>query len=137
MTISHATSSLRSCSAQYVPAAPFPMITKRVGFVPSSFSFSRPARYSAGMPRRSPAPLARVRRFCLSLPETSERASHGAPRAGSRSGAHPRADHDDLGLLRAVVALAVDLAWGQIDVVAGPRVEHLRAARTALELHPA
>jgi hypothetical protein len=31
------------------------------------------------MPRRSPARLARVRKLCLSLPETSERASHGAP----------------------------------------------------------
>ena len=31
------------------------------------------------MPRRSPAPLARVRKICLSLPETTERPSHGAP----------------------------------------------------------
>jgi hypothetical protein len=31
------------------------------------------------MPRSAPAPLARVRKLCLSLPETSERLSHGAP----------------------------------------------------------
>jgi hypothetical protein len=31
------------------------------------------------MPRPAPAPLARVRTICLSLPETSERLSHGAP----------------------------------------------------------
>ena len=35
--------------------------------------------YSAGMPRAAPAPLARVRKICLSFPETSERLSHGAP----------------------------------------------------------
>ena len=31
------------------------------------------------MPRSAPSPLARVRRICLSLPETTERPSHGAP----------------------------------------------------------
>ena len=31
------------------------------------------------MPRAAPLPLARVRKICLSLPETRERASHGAP----------------------------------------------------------
>ena len=31
------------------------------------------------MPRAAPSPLARVRQICLSLPETTERASHGAP----------------------------------------------------------
>ena len=31
------------------------------------------------MPRSAPAPLVRVRKLCLSLPETSERLSHGAP----------------------------------------------------------
>ena len=31
------------------------------------------------MPRAAPSPLARVRKICLSLPETTERASHGAP----------------------------------------------------------
>ena len=31
------------------------------------------------MPRPAPVPLARVRRACLSFPETSERLSHGAP----------------------------------------------------------
>ena len=31
------------------------------------------------MPRAAPLPLARVRKICLSLPETTERASHGAP----------------------------------------------------------
>ena len=31
------------------------------------------------MSRAAPAPLARVRRICLALPETSERLSHGAP----------------------------------------------------------
>jgi hypothetical protein len=31
ITISAAASSLRSCSAAYVPAAPLPMMTKRVG----------------------------------------------------------------------------------------------------------
>ena len=31
------------------------------------------------MPRAAPAPLARVRKICLSLPETTERLSHGAP----------------------------------------------------------
>ena len=31
------------------------------------------------MPRAAPLPLARVRQICLSLPETTERASHGAP----------------------------------------------------------
>jgi len=31
------------------------------------------------MPRAAPSPLARVRRICLSLPETTERPSHGAP----------------------------------------------------------
>jgi hypothetical protein len=31
------------------------------------------------MPRSAPAPLARVRKICLALPETSERLSHGAP----------------------------------------------------------
>jgi hypothetical protein len=31
------------------------------------------------MPRAASSPLARVRRVCLSLPETSERESHGAP----------------------------------------------------------
>ena len=31
------------------------------------------------MSRTAPAPLARVRRICLALPETSERLSHGAP----------------------------------------------------------
>jgi len=31
------------------------------------------------MPRSAPSPLARVRRICLSLPETTERTSHGAP----------------------------------------------------------
>ena len=30
------------------------------------------------MPRSAPSPLARVRRICLSLPETTERPSHGA-----------------------------------------------------------
>src|SRR5688500_19676131 len=34
MRMSHAASSFRSCSAQYVPAAPLPMITKRVGLAP-------------------------------------------------------------------------------------------------------
>ena len=31
------------------------------------------------MSRAASSPLARVRRMCLSLPETTERASHGAP----------------------------------------------------------
>src|SRR5438309_10478156 len=31
------------------------------------------------MPRAAPSPLARVRTICLSLPETTERLSHGAP----------------------------------------------------------
>ena len=31
------------------------------------------------MPRAAPSPLARVRKICLSLPETTERLSHGAP----------------------------------------------------------
>src|SRR2546430_17026299 len=31
------------------------------------------------MPRAALSPLARVRRICLSLPETTERESHGAP----------------------------------------------------------
>jgi hypothetical protein len=31
------------------------------------------------MPRAAPSPLARVRKICLSLPETTERESHGAP----------------------------------------------------------
>jgi hypothetical protein len=31
------------------------------------------------MATRSPSPLARVRALCLSFPEASERASHGAP----------------------------------------------------------
>ena len=31
------------------------------------------------MPRAASTPLARVRRICLSLPETTERKSHGAP----------------------------------------------------------
>ena len=31
------------------------------------------------MPRAAPLPLVRVRKICLSLPETTERASHGAP----------------------------------------------------------
>src|SRR5438046_6755110 len=31
------------------------------------------------MPRAAPLPLARVRKICLSLPETTERASHDAP----------------------------------------------------------
>lgn len=31
------------------------------------------------MSRAAPAPLARIRRICLSFPETSERLSHGAP----------------------------------------------------------
>ena len=31
------------------------------------------------MPRAAPLPLARVRKICLSLPETRERARHGAP----------------------------------------------------------
>jgi hypothetical protein len=31
------------------------------------------------MPRSAPTPLACVRKLCLSLPETSERLSHGAP----------------------------------------------------------
>jgi hypothetical protein len=31
------------------------------------------------MPRAAPSPLARVRKICLSLPETTERPSHGAP----------------------------------------------------------
>jgi hypothetical protein len=31
------------------------------------------------MPRAASSPLARVRRVCLSLPETTERESHGAP----------------------------------------------------------
>jgi hypothetical protein len=31
------------------------------------------------MPRAAPSPLSRVRKICLSLPETRERPSHGAP----------------------------------------------------------
>jgi len=31
------------------------------------------------MPRAAPSPLARIRTICLSLPETTERLSHGAP----------------------------------------------------------
>jgi hypothetical protein len=31
------------------------------------------------MPRTAPSPLARVQTMCLSLPETTERLSHGAP----------------------------------------------------------
>jgi hypothetical protein len=31
------------------------------------------------MPRAASSPLARVRRICLSLPETTERLSHGGP----------------------------------------------------------
>jgi hypothetical protein len=31
------------------------------------------------MPRTTPAPLTRVRKACLSLPETTERKSHGSP----------------------------------------------------------
>jgi hypothetical protein len=31
------------------------------------------------MPRTAPSPLARVQTMCLSLPETTERSSHGAP----------------------------------------------------------
>jgi hypothetical protein len=31
------------------------------------------------MPRAAPSPLARIRKMCLSLPETTERPSHGAP----------------------------------------------------------
>ena len=31
------------------------------------------------MPRAAPSPLARIRKICLSLPETTERLSHGAP----------------------------------------------------------
>ncbi len=31
------------------------------------------------MPRAAPSPLSRVRKICLSLPETTERSSHGAP----------------------------------------------------------
>lgn len=31
------------------------------------------------MPRATPSPLSRVRKICLSLPETTERPSHGAP----------------------------------------------------------
>jgi len=31
------------------------------------------------MPRAASSPLARVRKICLSLPETTERKSHGAP----------------------------------------------------------
>jgi hypothetical protein len=31
------------------------------------------------MPRAASSPLARVRKVCLSLPETTERESHGAP----------------------------------------------------------
>jgi len=38
MTISAAASSFRSCSAAYVPAAPLPMMTKRVGLSLSSVS---------------------------------------------------------------------------------------------------
>jgi len=40
MTISAAASSFRSCSAAYVPAAPLPMMTKRVGLSVSSISSS-------------------------------------------------------------------------------------------------
>jgi len=31
------------------------------------------------MPRAAPSPLARIRKICLLLPETTERLSHGAP----------------------------------------------------------
>src|SRR5712691_3542191 len=31
------------------------------------------------MTRTAPSPLARIRKICLSLPETTERLSHGAP----------------------------------------------------------
>ncbi|OLC10955.1 MAG: phosphoribosylglycinamide formyltransferase [Chloroflexi bacterium 13_1_40CM_67_9] len=31
------------------------------------------------MTRAAPSPLARIRKICLSLPETTERLSHGAP----------------------------------------------------------
>ena len=31
------------------------------------------------MPHAAPSPLARIRKICLSLPETTERLSHGAP----------------------------------------------------------
>jgi hypothetical protein len=31
------------------------------------------------MPRAAPSPLARIRKMCLSLPETTNRPSHGAP----------------------------------------------------------
>ena len=31
------------------------------------------------MPRSAPGPLARVRKICLALPQTTERLSHGAP----------------------------------------------------------